>query len=460
MDTLRFEGEKIFSAHGIQGTPGLYPLTDGMIFKIGSSAARLIFHKKGIRKDLKIIIARDSTFSLERIELILADAISFYGIDVALSGIIPIGGLSMLIRDKGFDLGIMISSSSLSPQDNGIRFFSDNGMRLSKEDEDWMEQLILGSLINYPRQEEIPEKGSLSRLNDSASVYIDFLAKTVSGTQLKGLKIALDCRGYEPARFASRLFEKLGIGVTVLADTKRVSGIDENARADFSVLSGLVKRDKKDAGFAFDHDGDRLTAVCENGRVLDGDDIMALFGLYLLQRGRLSKNTLVTTVASNSGLKEVIERHSGKVIYTKVGYNYVASKIYDKGLNFGGEKCGHILFTDYLPVSDGLLTAVQILAVMKETNKPLSKLTECIKKRPQVECSVAIDFKRPFSRHIKLKNAISKWANKIKSHGRLLVRYSETDKLLRIVAESDSEPLARETADSLKSIFISEFSAG
>lgn len=448
--------ERLFGTDGIRGTPGVYPLTDGMLFKIGASAAKLIFQRE--KKDLRhtVVIGRDTRTSGERLEAIIADSMNYYGVDVLLAGTIPTPGISYLVRHTGADMGIMISASHNKATDNGIKFFTKEGSKLSIQDEQWMEQLILGSLMHSSNGARYRNKGRSSRLSGAFSSYSEFLKSTVSDTNLEGFKIALDCAWGATSSLVSQIFRSLGNEVYAIHDMPKGENINFGGAMNPSILKKTVLKNSADVGFAFDGDGDRVILVDDKGNILDGDYIMAIIGLYLLGKKMLSNNTLVGTIMSNYGLKRAIQEHGGSVIHTKVGDKHVTEELRSKKLNFGGEQSGHIILFDYAPTPDGLLTALQILKIMKETKKPLSSLACSMRKLPQVLVNVKVKDKKPLQGVPAIWQAIEYSERRLKNLGRLSVRYSGTESLARIMVEGEDHNLIQEVAASLQDIFQKE----
>jgi phosphoglucosamine mutase len=460
MDGIESRQERLFGTDGIRGTPGVYPLTDGMIFKIGLSAAKLLLRTGKKDKNCKIVIGKDTRLSGDRIEIILSDAAKFYSIDVVLAGTIPTPGLSFLVRHLNADMGVMISASHNKATDNGIKFFTKGGSKLSPEEESWMEELLLGSLIHASNGQTSKKKGDISRYPQAANVYKSFLNSTVKDTPLGGLKVVLDCAWGATSGIAPSLFRELGIDTETIHDIPDGANINLGGALDPSVLKAKVLEKKADCGFAFDGDGDRVVLVDEKGNVLDGDYIMAIIGLYLLEKNKLSKDTLVASVMSNYGLKRALGERGGKLLYTPVGDKYLMEKLIKQNLNLGGEQSGHIILKEYSISPDGMLVALQILKIIKETKKPLGELAGVMQKLPQILVNVKVKHKKPLHTIPSLWEAITQSNKKLKNSGRLLVRYSGTEPLARIMVEGEDERIIEEIALSLRDIFEKELGIG
>ena len=441
--------ESLFGTDGIRGTPGKYPLTDGMLFKIGSAAAKLLRQRKQGTQRPKIIIGKDTRLSCYELETILANGIISSGADVLKVGIVHTPGLAYLTHYFNADMGLMISASHNRPEDNGIKFFSSTGHKLSESEEEWLESIIFSSFIKF---DELPssETGSINTIEDAQVKYMEFLKSCAPDLDLTGLKIVVDCGFGAVANFGPQLLRQLGAEVFPISD--RPDGANINVGCGVlhpEVMADMVAKFNADIGLAFDGDGDRLILSDEQGNILDGDYIMAIIGLKLMKENRLTQNTIVTTVMSNFGFEETIKRAGGRLIRTPVGDKYILDAMRKRGFTFGGEQSGHIIFLDYSTTGDALITALQILKVMKETNKKLSRLSQCMRKLPQVLTNVKVREKMPFDSITRVSEVINQSKDRLESIGRLLVRYSGTEPVARIMVEGKDERLIKEIADTI-----------
>ncbi|MFH1414213.1 MAG: phosphoglucosamine mutase [Candidatus Omnitrophota bacterium] len=466
MKKSQIQKEKLFGTDGIRGTPGVYPLTDEMIIKIGNGIARFItkgLSPQGIGKKVsprglpagqagtvpRIVIGKDTRLSGQQIEGLLADAIKKWGIDVLTVGIITTPGLSFLTRDLKADMGMMISASHNKAADNGIKFFNSKGHKLSIKEEARLEDIIFDSLTHKAKKYPQRKKGNIQIIKDAQLRYTKFLACSLKGMSLKGVRIALDCAFGAASPFARRLFEDLGAEVFCINDRPDGESINIGGAIDPTFLKSLVKRTKSDIGIAVDGDGDRGIIINEKAEVLDGDYTLAIIAKYLLKKNKLPKNTIVATVMSNYGLKIAIEKSGGKIITADVGDKFVLESLLKNKLNFGGEQSGHIIFLDYLSTPDGLLTALQILKVMQETKSTLSQLAQCITKFPQILLNVAVKEKMPFEEIPLLNEKVRRFNAQLKDQGRILLRYSGTERLARVMVEGRNKKQIEEIANSL-----------
>jgi phosphoglucosamine mutase len=451
--------DRLFGTDGIRGIPGEYPLTDGMVFKIGKAVAHLLLSKKDRRKaadgNLKIIMTKDTRLSGQRIEVVFSSGITSYGIDVLLAGIIPTPGLAFLTKELKSDIGVMISASHNRAEENGIKLFSDSGYKLSQFEEEQIEEFI----FSYPVAPDLSlyNSGSVSSIEDGQKRYIDFLKSLAAPLELNGLKIITDCAHGALSNIAPVVFKDLGAEVISINDEPNGQNINLNCGALHPQnLSKLVSKYKADIGFSFDGDGDRLILTDEKGNILDGDYIMAIIGRHLLEKDKLPGRTIVTTVLSNYGLQKTIEDAGGRLLRTDVGDRYVVEACLKNSLSFGGEQSGHIVFLDHSPTCDALVTSLQILKVIKETGKRLSELSQCMRKLPQVLINVKVKEKKPFESVPRVSKAISQSESKLNGNGRLLVRYSGTESVCRIMVEGENQDFIEEIGNSIARVIEEE----
>lgn len=446
------EKEKLFGTDGIRGTPGVYPLTEQMISRIGVGIARFINQSKKLNKKALspcVVIAKDTRLSGHLIENVLAKSIRERGIKVILAGIITTPGLSFLTRYFQADIGIMISASHNKASDNGIKFFNSKGHKLSSKEENRLEEIIFDSLTHTLKKRSSVKAGSLRLIKNAKDIYVKFLTSVLKGLDLKGTVVALDCASGAASPFAKKLFTDLGAKVYCINDSPAGDNINVGGAIDPSFLKALVLKSKADIGIAVDGDGDRGILVNEKGEVLDGDYIMTIMAKHLMQKRSLNKKTIVTTIMSNYGLKQAIEESGGRIITTDVGDKHVLAALLRHKLNLGGEQSGHIIFLDYLATPDGLLTALQVLKVMRESNTSLSSLSKCISKFPQILVNVRVKERRHFEDMPYLDEKVRRFNTQLKDEGRILLRYSGTEDLARIMVEGRNKRLITNIANSL-----------
>jgi len=449
-DTIK-NRHKLFGTDGIRGTPGVYPLTDEMLSLIADALARYIKKALGTsRKRLRIVIGKDTRLSGDKLEKLLTESITGQGVDVLSAGTITTPGLSYFVKQLKASCGVMISASHNKPTDNGIKFFNANGHKFSQAEEEKVEDVIWASITEPvlipPRS---AKKGKLSAVKNAQSRYVRFLLSSVKGLKLKGMTVALDCAWGAAAPFASRIFTKLGARVFAIHDKPSGHNINEGGAVNPHILKELVLEKKADLGIAVDGDGDRGILVDKKGQLLDGDCTIAVIARYLSENKRLVKNTVVATVMSNYGLKAALDERGIKLICTDVGDKYVLEALLKDGLNLGGEQSGHIIFRDYLCTPDGLLTALQMLRVMRDTGEPLSQLRKCITKYPQILVNVKVKERVPFGGIPGFEEKLRGFTEKLKDEGRVLLRYSGTEALARVMVEGRDRQLIEDIAGSL-----------
>lgn len=439
---------KLFGTDGIRGVANKYPITPDIATQVGQATA-YILKKEGHRS--RIVIGKDTRLSGYMIESSLASGICSMGSDVILVGPMPTPGIAFLTTNLDADAGIVISASHNPYQDNGIKIFSKSGYKLTDEEEQKIEELIFSKkLPTFLTDAE--NLGRAFREEDASGRYIVFLKHSFPrDLNLEEIKIVLDCANGATYKVAPTLFKEMRAEVIALNVNPNGQNINLNCGALYpEALAEAVIKNKADIGLAFDGDGDRLIAVDERGNIVSGDKIIAICANRLKEEGMLKSNTVVTTVMSNLGLSAAFDRMDIKHIKTKVGDRYVLEEMLKNGSVIGGEDSGHIIFKEYHTTGDGILTALQLLSVMKKEKKSLLELTKIIKSFPQVLINIEVKRKAPLEEIPELKGVISKVEKELGDKGRVLVRYSGTQRICRVMlegpTESDTERLAREIA--------------
>lgn len=440
---------RIFGSDGIRGAFGVFPLTDNLILRIGKAAALFLSIKNRRNgSNHKIVIGKDTRQNAGKLEEILIRGINCYGTDVILSGVISTPGLAFLVKHLKADMGIMISASCNQAEDNGLKFFSRSGYKLAAAYETEIEKLVFNGLTSYPRMHT---QGAIATLEDSPGLYLDFLKSKFPGLKsCSGLKLVVDCAYGALSHIAPALFKEIGLQVQAMNDSPDGNNINLNCGALYPQdMAKAVTEYNADVGFSYDSDGDKVILSDEKGNLLDGDHIMAIIGLYLSKMNRLPKNSLVATVMSNYGLQETLENAGLRLVRTDVGDRNVTEAMLRDGMVFGGEQSGHIIFLNHSTTGDALITSLEILKIMDETNHTLSEISQCMRKSPQVLVNVRVKEKKPFDELPRLKEAILNSESRIAGNGRLLVRYSGTEPLARIMVEGIDQDLIEDIADSL-----------
>jgi len=439
---------KLFGTDGIRGVANEYPITPDMAMQVGQATA-YILKKEGHRS--RIVIGKDTRLSGYMIESALVSGICSMGSDVILVGPVPTPGIAFLTTNLDADAGIVISASHNPFQDNGIKIFSKKGYKLTDEEEQSIENLILSKKLPTLLT-DAENLGRAYREEDASGRYIVFLKHSFPrGLDLEDIKIVLDCANGATYKVAPTLFTEMRAEVIALNVNPDGQNINLDCGALYpEELAKSVVENKADIGLAFDGDGDRLIAVDEKGNIVNGDKIIAICANKLKEEGMLKNNTVVTTVMSNLGLSVAFKEMDIRNITTKVGDRYVLEEMLKTGSVIGGEDSGHVIFKEHHTTGDGILTALQLLSVLKKENKPLSKLANIMRTFPQVLINVKVKRKAPLEEIPELKHVISKVEKELGDEGRVLVRYSGTQPVCRVMlegpTESETERLAKEIA--------------
>jgi phosphoglucosamine mutase len=430
--------KKLFGTDGVRGVANVYPMTSEMAMQLGRAAA-YIFKSAGKRRH-RIVIGKDTRLSGYMLENALVAGICSMGVDVLVVGPLPTPGIANITSSMRADAGVVISASHNAFQDNGIKFFSADGFKLPDEIELRIENLIETNHIDSLRP-TATEVGKAFRIDDAAGRYIVFLKNTFpQEMDLSGLKIVLDCANGAAYKVAPAVFEELGAEVIPLG--VKPNGTNINAGCGSlhpEVISQAVKEHQADIGIALDGDADRVIVCDEFGNEVDGDHIMAICATDMLRRSILKRKTLVATVMSNMGLDIAIRKAGGTVVKTAVGDRYVVEEMRKEGYNLGGEQSGHMIFLDHSTTGDGILSALQLLAVMRRDEKPLSELAKLMVALPQVLVNARVAEKRDIMTIPEIAARVGDVEKKLGNEGRVLIRYSGTEPLLRVMIEGQDK---------------------
>lgn len=442
---------RLFGTDGIRGRANVYPMTPEIAFRLGKTVA--LFFKKDKRR-ASLAIGRDTRLSGPIFEEALASGISSVGGDVLKLGILPTPAIAYLTKSLRADAGIVISASHNPYYDNGIKFFSRRGLKLSDDYEKKIEERLLKKReVFHPTGKGI---GRIYSVNDASRRYEEFALKSFPrGLNLRGYKIVIDCANGATYQVAPQILRTLDAELITLNVSPDGTNINRNCGSlSPEVIQERVLKEKADVGISFDGDGDRVIFMDEKGEVVDGDQMMALCAQELIKKKRLPKKTLVATVMSNLGLDLALEKMGGKVIRTPVGDRYVLDEMLKKNLTLGGEQSGHIIFLEHNTTGDGIITALQILSIMKKRSKPLSELAQIMEKLPQVLVNVRIKKKKDPLKVLEIKKEIERAGEKLGSGGRILVRPSGTEPLIRVMIEGkekkEIETIARDISRVIK----------
>jgi phosphoglucosamine mutase len=428
---------KLFGTDGIRGVANVDPMTGEVAMQLGRAIAHLFKEVKGRHR---IVVGKDTRLSGYMLETALASGICSMGADVLLVGPLPTPGIAFITTNMRANAGVVISASHNPYYDNGIKIFSQNGFKLPDEMESELEALMLSDHLSSLRP-TAGEIGKAHRIDDAIGRYVVFLKNTFpTALTLDGLRIVLDCANGAAYRVAPAVFEELGAEVIAVGVEPNGENINLGCGSLHpEVISRLVVEKQADLGIALDGDADRIIFVDRHGREVAGDQILAICGIHFLSKERLNRKTLVTTVMSNMALDKAIEGRGGRVIRTRVGDRYVVEEMVRGGYNLGGEQSGHTIFLDYNTTCDGILTALQVLAVMKEKDRPLDELARVMEPFPQVLYNVEVREKKDLSQVPKIDRKIKEIESLLGPSGRILVRYSGTEPLLRIMVEGEDE---------------------
>ncbi len=437
---------KLFGTDGIRGITWEYPFTPDFIRKIGYAASlALAYKKKGPGKPV-VLIGMDSRASGKLIRKYLAEGLGAGKFTVVNLGIIPTPAISYLVKRENADFGIVISASHNPPEFNGIKFFSSEGLKLSEALEGKIEKLLLGRkpLSFRPYHPGLHKK-------DFTRDYEDFLKGTLPpGFSLKGVKILLDCANGAAYKIAPRVFRDLGATVKVIGDKPDGKNINVGCGAlHTSKMAAAAAAWGAFCGISLDGDADRCMFADETGSQLDGDDIVAIMAPYLKERGRLTKNRVSLTFMSNYGLLKYLKGKGVSVTQVPVGDKNVSDAMAKDGLKIGGESSGHIIFSEFAPTGDGILTALQTLAAVREMGRPFSWFRRRWRRYPQVVGSVKVTHKPPLEHVAGLNDKISGFEIDLKGNGRIFIRYSGTEPLLRLLVEGESRAEIQAIADDI-----------
>ena len=403
--------------------------------KLGRAAAFVL--KNGKHRH-RIVVGKDTRLSGYMLETALASGITSGGTDVMLVGPLPTPGVAFISRSMRADAGVVISGSHNDWRDNGIKFFDRHGFKLSENVESEIEEALLSGKMEEGRvtSEKI---GRAFRVEDAAGRYIQFLKSAFpADLTLDGIKIVVDCSNGAGYDVAPHVFTELGATVYPLGNNPDGTNINLNCGSlHTEAMRAKVKEVGADCGIALDGDADRVIMCDERGEAVDGDVIMALCAKHWHQKKRLKKSTLVATIMSNLKLDHVMETEGIRVLRAQVGDRFVVQAMREEGLNLGGEQSGHVIFLDYNTTGDGTLGGLQVLAIMLEKNQPLSELKKILVPYPQVLLNVFVKEKKRFDQFPSIAAAIGEAEGVLKGKGRVLVRYSGTENIARIMVEGD-----------------------
>src|SRR5215210_6198006 len=454
------QATRIFGTDGVRGVANVEPVTAEPALKLGRAAAHIFTrlnpreHPAGTRP--KIVLGKDTRLSGYMLENALVAGITSLGVDVLVIGPLPTPGVAYITRSLRADAGIVLSASHNSYEDNGIKFFRHDGYKLDDQIEQQIEQLVFSGEIDSVRP-TAGKIGRATRIDDALGRYVEFAkASFPRGLSLEKMRIAVDVANGAGYKSTPCVLRELGADLIVAHNEPNGININQKCGSTYPAeIQRIVKRSSAQVGISNDGDADRVLLCDENGEIVDGDEILAIASIDLLQSGRLRENTLVATVMSNFGLDETLTNAGGRVFRTKVGDRYVIEEMIRRDLNLGGEQSGHMIFRDFSTTGDGIVSALQILRIMRTTGKPLSELKRCLKKYPQAQRNLRVKAKPPLEAIPNVMKLVGVAEQELNGKGRVLLRYSGTEPKIRLLIEgrevAQIEGQANRIADAIQS---------
>ncbi|MFO7817226.1 MAG: phosphoglucosamine mutase [Thermodesulfobacteriota bacterium] len=439
--------QRLFGTDGLRGQANIYPMTPEIVIRLGLAAGQ--YFRNGFKKH-RVVIGKDTRLSGYVFETALTSGFCASGMDVFQVGPMPTPAISFLTKNMRADVGVVISASHNPFMDNGIKFFDNQGFKLPDRVEDEIAELVLDQEVrwDHPQPELI---GRASKIQDSPGRYNVYLKNSFPPDMtLDGIKIVLDCANGATYRVAPLIFEELGAKVITTGTDPNGLNINKKCGSLYpNVASRMVVEYGADIGITLDGDGDRLIVIDEKGRILDGDQIMAICAKDMLEKEQLAKNTLAATVMSNMALDVFMREQGGNLLRTPVGDRYVVESMRKNGVVLGGEQSGHLIFLNYSTTGDGILAALQLLKIMLEKERPLSDLATLLTPFPQTMINVHVEQKIPFEEVREIQTAIGEAKKKLGKESRVLLRYSGTEAVARVMVEGRDEHQVHEQAEIL-----------
>ncbi len=442
---------KYFGTDGIRGIAG-ESLTADLSFKVGKALGKLLTEKK---EHPKVIIGRDTRISCDMIEHALSAGLTSTGVHVMTIGTIPTPAIAYLTKTIETDSGIMISASHNPYQDNGIKIFGPDGFKLTDEQELEIEHLIDNS--DEIKNVSFEKIGKLYGANELSQKYIQHIKQSISG-DLSGVKIALDCANGATTGVAPFIFGDLEADIeTIGCQPNGININDHVGSTKINTIAEFVKNNDVDMGFAFDGDGDRVLAVDAKGNIVDGDKIMFILAKHLKDRGELKDNMVVSTVMSNIGFYKAIDEHGLQSIKTAVGDRYVVEEMRNNDYSLGGEQSGHIILMNYATTGDGILTAVKLADIIKSSGKSLEELANEVSIYPQKLVNIKVIDKKAAMEDSEILDECKKVEKELEGNGRILLRASGTENLIRVMVEASSDELTDKYCEQVARIVREKF---
>jgi phosphoglucosamine mutase len=442
---------RLFGTDGIRGVANVDPLTPELAFRVGRQLVATLGEHGSDR--VRVVIGRDTRISGQLLEAAMVAGVLSAGGECYAVGVLPTPGIALLTRALEAQGGIVLSASHNAYEDNGIKLFSGQGTKFPDAWEDDIEGRLHGE-DKAPRAHG-KHIGRLHLYDRAEQYYVDYLCRCFP-LDLAGMTIAIDCAHGATHRVAPSVFRRLGARVVALGAKPDGTNINAGFGALFPErLQEKVRASRAHVGFAFDGDGDRLISVDHLGEIRDGDYALAIAGRHMASTKRLKGNCIVTTVMANLGLNEALTAAGIEIVKTQVGDRYVYEEMQRRGANVGGEQSGHLLFLDHAPAGDGILSALALLSVVRESGEPLASLASCMRKFPQVLVNVPVKSKPPFDAVPGVQEKVTAFEREMNGHGRVLIRYSGTEALARVMIEGADGDRIRLMADELAGVIRS-----
>jgi phosphoglucosamine mutase len=432
--------KKIFGTDGVRGMANVEPVTAETALKLGRAAAYVFADLNARHRPVsarpKIVLGKDTRLSGYMLENALVAGITSLGADVLVIGPLPTPGVAYITRSLRADAGIVLTASHNAYEDNGIKFFRHDGYKLDDQIEARIEQLVFTGEIDSIRP-TANKIGRATRIDDALGRYVEFAkASFPRKMSLEDMRVAVDVGNGAAYKSTPCILRELGADVAVAHNEPNGMNINDGCGSTHpEEIQRIVQKSGADIGVTHDGDADRVLLCDENGAIVDGDEILAIAAVDLLRREQLRENTLVATIMSNFGLDETIRGKGGKVVRTRVGDRYVIEEMMKENFNLGGEQSGHIIFRDFTTTGDGVISALQILRIMRESGQTLSQLALCLKKYPQAQRNLVVKSKPPFEELSDVMKLVNEAENELAGKGRVLLRYSGTEPKIRLLIE-------------------------
>ena len=450
------EKRQFFGTDGVRGVANRHPMTPEFVMRLGQAAAVVLGGKGSSGERPRAFIGRDTRASGEMLEGALVAGLNSVGVDAVLLGEVPTPTVAYLTATHKASFGVVVSASHNPFKDNGIKFVRGDGHKLDDKTEVAIERIVLGNGNDLPRPEG-RDIGRTTVLPGAIEEYVEHAVASMGGVRLDGMRVALDNAHGAASITSTLVLQQLGADLQVFHSEPDGFNINEACGCTHGEeLERLVKQSQSHVGVAHDGDADRILLCDEEGVALDGDELMAIAAASMLRKGTLKQNTLAVTVMSNFGLDDLVNNLGGRVIRTGVGDRYVLEEMRSRGLNLGGEQSGHIIFGDWATTGDGLVAGLQLLRIMKETGEPLSQLRKCLKKFPQSARNLHVRSKPPIEELVEANKIIKETEKRLGDYGRVLLRYSGTESLIRLLIEGRDVEYLEAQADKIASAILAQ----